>query len=808
MMEKNVIKKDSKKKTKIKCWEVFRCGEEACPAYKSRNLRCWLISGTCCRGEIQGKFLEKIEMCLDCTVYKRNLDAAAMKITCSVIRDQFREHKRLFEKHEEEIKQLSMELAMSLSEVFEALRKIASGDPTVRIPEVSEIELISKLKHLVNLTARDIGEIVEQSHEFAVTLAEHFDVLHRVSQGDFTAQVTGVSQIGLLGALKNITNEMIRNIDRTITERIRAEEEIRKLETLESSILSTIPHAVIGLKKRAIFFANEAVETVFGWVPEELIGQNTRILYRTDEEYEEIGRRFYPLMERQRTHSEVFSCKRKDASDIICKISASVIGERLKDKGIVVMYEDITKQTMTEQALEDSEKKYRDLYEKAPDGYHSLDPDGRILDVNETWLRLFGYTRDEVIGRHITEFLAGKNVEVFCKIFGDLKQEGSYENIEYEFRKKDGTHIPVLVNATAIYDQQGTFIKSRAIIRDITERKSYEAKLRNAAEEWRKTFDAMPYGVLLLDPEFGILRANEYVVKLFNISFQDIIGKSFVELAYDETTVFEGRKVFQAHQVLNSQTFEYFLPDQKRSFAGSITPVFHKQNILKNYILLLIDITESRDKEQKLIESRDAFLNMLREIDSSYKELQDLYHGIIHSFVNAIDAKSPWTKGHSERVTRYAVAIAKNLDIGARDIETLRIAALLHDIGKIGTYDAVLDKPGKLSPEEFVLIKQHPAKGEEILKPVQQLKHILPVIRHHHERIDGDGYPDGLKSEDIPLFSRIIAIADSFDSMTSNRPYRPAPSREYAISEITRCSGTQFDPQAAGAFIRFIKNEA
>ncbi len=105
MMKKNIVKKDIKKKTKTKCWEVFRCGEETCPAYKSRNLRCWLISGTCCRGEIQGKFLEKMEMCLDCTVYERNLDAAAMKTTCSVIRDQFRENKRLFEKNEKEMKQ-------------------------------------------------------------------------------------------------------------------------------------------------------------------------------------------------------------------------------------------------------------------------------------------------------------------------------------------------------------------------------------------------------------------------------------------------------------------------------------------------------------------------------------------------------------------------------------------------------------------------------------------------------------------------------------------------------------------------------
>jgi putative nucleotidyltransferase with HDIG domain len=144
------------------------------------------------------------------------------------------------------------------------------------------------------------------------------------------------------------------------------------------------------------------------------------------------------------------------------------------------------------------------------------------------------------------------------------------------------------------------------------------------------------------------------------------------------------------------------------------------------------------------------------------------------------------------------------LGLRGKDIDLLRIAALLHDVGKIGTYDVILEKPGKLTDEEFALIRMHPVRGEEILKPIKHLSELLPIVRHHHERLDGRGYPDGLKNNEIPFFSRIICIADSFDAMTADRPYRASPSREYAISELHRCKGTQFDPQAVDAFLHVL----
>jgi putative nucleotidyltransferase with HDIG domain len=218
-------------------------------------------------------------------------------------------------------------------------------------------------------------------------------------------------------------------------------------------------------------------------------------------------------------------------------------------------------------------------------------------------------------------------------------------------------------------------------------------------------------------------------------------------------------------------------------------------------------LNEVKKREQSLLKGRDAFLNMLEDITEAYKELEDLFIRLVIAMVNALDAKSPWTKGHTERVTKYALDIAKEIGLDDEELENIKMCSLLHDIGKIGIYDKVLDKPGKLSDEEFEIVKKHPEKGAEILKPIKQLSKIIPGILHHHERYDGKGYPNGLMGEDIPLCARILHVADSFDSMTADRPYRPAPGVEYAISEFKKYSGTQFDPSVIKAFLKILESK-
>jgi putative nucleotidyltransferase with HDIG domain len=188
------------------------------------------------------------------------------------------------------------------------------------------------------------------------------------------------------------------------------------------------------------------------------------------------------------------------------------------------------------------------------------------------------------------------------------------------------------------------------------------------------------------------------------------------------------------------------------------------------------------------------------------EENHELFLGSIRMLAAAIDEKDPYTRGHSGRVARYSTIIGHGLGMNAEDLDRLRIAALLHDVGKIGVDDRVLKKPGKLTDEEFDLMKQHTVKGANIMRPVAQLKDVLPGIELHHERMDGKGYPYGLPAEQIPLMARIIAVADTLDAITTNRPYQSAMDIDFAIERIRSLAVSRFDPTVVAALETAIRS--
>ena len=206
----------------------------------------------------------------------------------------------------------------------------------------------------------------------------------------------------------------------------------------------------------------------------------------------------------------------------------------------------------------------------------------------------------------------------------------------------------------------------------------------------------------------------------------------------------------------------------------------------------------------KILGSQIAFVIQNADL---FHNLQRAYIDTLSALTSAIDAKDSYTRGHSERVTDWAVRLARRLNLSNEDIERLKLGGLLHDIGKIGIHEGILNKPGRLTNEEFETIKSHPELGVKILGKVEFLEGVVPIIKHHHERFDGKGYPAGLKGEETSLLARIISVADTFDAMTTDRPYRKAMELEEALDEIKRCAGTQFDPELAQKFIEMIRQE-
>ncbi|MGB3960409.1 MAG: HD-GYP domain-containing protein, partial [bacterium] len=188
-----------------------------------------------------------------------------------------------------------------------------------------------------------------------------------------------------------------------------------------------------------------------------------------------------------------------------------------------------------------------------------------------------------------------------------------------------------------------------------------------------------------------------------------------------------------------------------------------------------------------------------------YTNMRNLYIQTIKAIVAAVDAKDSYTRGHSDRVREMSVAIARELKLPEGEQEVIEYMALLHDTGKIGVSEAILNKPGRLTEEEYQVIKDHPVIGARIVSEVDFFKKASTIVRHHHEWYNGEGYPDGLQGEEISLGARIIAVADAFDAMTSERPYRRARSVEEALAELKANVGKQFDPRVVEAFVRLMQ---
>jgi len=189
-----------------------------------------------------------------------------------------------------------------------------------------------------------------------------------------------------------------------------------------------------------------------------------------------------------------------------------------------------------------------------------------------------------------------------------------------------------------------------------------------------------------------------------------------------------------------------------------------------------------------------------------YNELQETYVATIKAFVNTIEAKDPYTRGHTERVAEYATAIAEGMGFPPEDVETVRFGAILHDIGKLGVYEQILWKPTELDEDEWKIVKSHPEMGATILGGIRFLEKAIDIVRHHHERLDGKGYPDSLQGNALSLNARIACVADSFDAMTSDRPYRDALRVKDALAQMEKKAGTQFDPRVVETFKRLISD--
>ena len=342
--------------------------------------------------------------------------------------------------------------------------------------------------------------------------------------------------------------------------------------------------------------------------------------------------------------------------------------------------------------------------------------------------------------------------------------------------------------------------------------------MRKAIQEQLKTENKEKYKIIAIDDEAGIIDSLSIFLKRTNYDFvgitdpiegiERIRNEHFDLLLLDfMMTPLHGDDVVEEIRKFNKELYILLLTGHK-DLAPPLETI--KRLDIQGYC-------EKSDKFEQLlllIESGIKSIEQMHEIKrinemlkESKEQLERAYLDTIQSLRYAVEAKDPYTRGHSDRVSEYAVLIGRKMGLPEDEIKTLQIGGLFHDIGKIGVPDTILQKEAKLTDDEYSQIKNHPSIGAHILGEAEAFKDIIPIVKYHHERFDGRGYPSRLSGEKIPLLARITAVADTFDAMTSKRSYRNALDIQYVKEEIERCKGTQFDPKIAEVFLEILNND-
>lgn len=342
--------------------------------------------------------------------------------------------------------------------------------------------------------------------------------------------------------------------------------------------------------------------------------------------------------------------------------------------------------------------------------------------------------------------------------------------------------------------------------------------MRKALQHQQNIQTNEKYRIIAIDDEIGIIDSLSVFLKRADYEFVGITDpEEAIELVKKEhfdlmlldfmMTPLHGDEVVEEIRKFNKELYILLLTGHK-DLAPPLETI--KRLDIQGYC-------EKSDKFEQLlllIESGIKSIQQMYEIKrineelaESNEKLEQAYLDMVETLRHTVEAKDTYTRGHSDRVSEYSVLIGEKLNLSEEELKILRIGGLFHDIGKIGIPDRILLKTERLTDDEYSEIKNHPSIGAHILGSASIFKSIIPIVKHHHEKYDGKGYPSALKGEEIPYLARIAAIADTFDAMTSRRSYRDALDLQFVKDEIERCKGTQFDPKLADIFLDILNNE-
>ncbi len=627
----------------------------------------------------------------------------------------------------------------------------------------------------------------------------------------------------------------------------------RKAKSNYMTLAESSPTGIYIYQDQGLKFVNKRFVEMFGYAKEELIGMGNwdwGVIHPLDRKT--LRKQAEKRLKGEDVPSR-YECRgiTKDGRTLWLEVRATAI-EYQGRPAILINAQDVTERRQAEEATKLAHAELNQIFNTAADGMRVIDRDFNVLRINETLLTLLGITKDEAVGKKCYEVFHGPLCHTSnCPLTRILSGEQRVEcNVEKE--RNDGVRIPCILTATFFREIGGEVIGIVESFKDITEHKSMEEALRTSEQRYKNLYKKTK--VLAerdsLTDLFNRRRIGEFLEneierakrkeEVFSVMMLDVDDLKLINDAYGHV-VGDRLLVNVAKALKNScrsvdligryggDEFMIILPHTHGEKAGVIAQRICEKirqqglkiNGIRNIPIRLsigvatypfdsmvpkelITLADRRMYESK--QSGETVVSVSIPGVKEYLAAKEPTLSVLEGLVTAVDGKDHYTKAHSELVTKFSLSLGKELNLSHEEMEALRIAGLLHDIGKIGIPENILKKPGPLETKEFELIKQHPRLGAMMLDgPPPHREYVIDAINYHHERYDGKGYPGGLKGEEIPLLARIIGIVDAYCAMITDRPYRKALTQEEAIAELKKGAGTQFDPELVAKFIKCIK---